>query len=108
MPNQGKAAELNYVLDRNAATAHLMATTLADACPLQEHERLVKTLPHTRASFKKKVRSELRSELVSWLGSLKFSKEGRKARSLYGKRVACCRTSLRCLTCLATASPSTT
>ncbi|GMR56350.1 hypothetical protein PMAYCL1PPCAC_26547, partial [Pristionchus mayeri] len=44
--------ELNYVLDRNTAIAHMMATDLADQCPTIGSLALIKTIPHTRASFK--------------------------------------------------------
>ncbi|GMS82142.1 hypothetical protein PENTCL1PPCAC_4317, partial [Pristionchus entomophagus] len=44
--------ELNYVLDRNTAIAHMMATDLADQCPTVGSIDLIKTIPHTRASFK--------------------------------------------------------
>ncbi|GMS94303.1 hypothetical protein PENTCL1PPCAC_16478, partial [Pristionchus entomophagus] len=44
--------ELNYVLDRNTAIAHMMATNLSDQLPSIGSIKLVKTIPHTRASFK--------------------------------------------------------
>ncbi|CAI5453048.1 unnamed protein product [Caenorhabditis angaria] len=43
--------ELNYVLDRNTAVAHMMATELADQLPSIGAPSLP-TIPHTRASFK--------------------------------------------------------
>ncbi|CAB3396868.1 unnamed protein product [Caenorhabditis bovis] len=43
--------ELNYVLDRNTAIAHLMATELADQLP-EIDAPAYPAVPHTRASFK--------------------------------------------------------
>uniref|UniRef100_A0A0N5A674 Bestrophin homolog n=1 Tax=Parastrongyloides trichosuri TaxID=131310 RepID=A0A0N5A674_PARTI len=44
--------ELNYILDRNTAIAHLMATELADQIPPLSEEAMNPNIPHTRASFK--------------------------------------------------------
>ncbi|CAI5453047.1 unnamed protein product [Caenorhabditis angaria] len=43
--------ELNYVIDRNTAVAHMMATELADQLPSID-QPMYPTIPHTRASFK--------------------------------------------------------
>ncbi|EGT48533.1 hypothetical protein CAEBREN_21490 [Caenorhabditis brenneri] len=43
--------ELNYVLDRNTAIAHMMASELADQLP-SIGAPMVPAVPHTRASFK--------------------------------------------------------
>uniref|UniRef100_A0A8R1HJH5 Bestrophin homolog n=1 Tax=Caenorhabditis japonica TaxID=281687 RepID=A0A8R1HJH5_CAEJA len=43
--------ELNYVLDRNTAIAHMMATELADQLP-SIGAPMLPAIPHTRASFK--------------------------------------------------------
>uniref|UniRef100_A0A0K0FVE9 Bestrophin homolog n=1 Tax=Strongyloides venezuelensis TaxID=75913 RepID=A0A0K0FVE9_STRVS len=44
--------ELNYILDRNTAIAHVMATELADQLPPLSEAAMNPNIPHTRASFK--------------------------------------------------------
>ncbi|PAV71868.1 hypothetical protein WR25_12486 isoform B [Diploscapter pachys] len=44
--------ELNYILDRNNCIAYQMATEMADQLPNIHGVRMLKFIPHTRASFK--------------------------------------------------------